>query len=39
MNGYRTALIKLLDRLSDKHIKRLYQLAEYLYVHKEGGAA
>lgn len=39
MTDYRKALEKLLDRLSDKCIKRLYQLAEYLYIHKEGGAA
>lgn len=35
-NHYKTALIELLDRLSEKYIKRIYQLAEYLYIYKEG---
>ena len=35
MIDYRTALVKLLDRLSDKSVKRIYQLAEYLYIYKE----
>ncbi len=35
MTVYKVALLKLLDRLSDKSIKRLYQLAQYLYVYKE----
>lgn len=35
MTVYKAALLKLLDRLSDKSIKRLYQLAQYLYVYKE----
>lgn len=39
MNDCRSALEKLLDRLSDKHIKRIYLLAEYLYIHKEKGGA
>lgn len=37
MTDYRTLLTKLLDRLSDKAIKRIYQLAEYLYIYKENG--
>ena len=28
-------LIKMLDRLSEKALKRLYQLAEYFYIHRE----
>lgn len=36
MNDYKSALLKILDKLSNKAIKRLYQLAEYLYIHKEG---
>lgn len=35
MTAYKAALLKLLDLLSDKSIKRLYQLAQYLYVYKE----
>lgn len=35
MTAYKAALLKLLDRLSDMSIKRLYQLAQYLYVYKE----
>ncbi len=35
MTAYKAALLKLLDRLSDKSIKRLYQLAQYLYIYKE----
>lgn len=35
MTVYKAALLKLLDRLSDESIKRLYQLAQYLYVYKE----
>ena len=35
MTVYKAALLKLLNRLSDKSIKRLYQLAQYLYVYKE----
>lgn len=31
---YKTKLIKMLDKLSEKSLKRLYQLAEYLYIHK-----
>ena len=31
---YKTELIKMLDRLSEKALKRLYQLAEYLYIHR-----
>lgn len=37
MTDYRALLIKILDCLSDKAIKRIYQLAEYLYIHVEGG--
>lgn len=29
-------LIKLLDKLSENSIRRLYKLAEYLYIYKEG---
>lgn len=39
MNCYKEALTKLLDRLSDKAIERVYRLAEYLYIYKDGGAA
>lgn len=35
MSYYKKALLKLLDRLSDKAIERIYRLAEYLYVYKE----
>lgn len=31
---YKTKLIEMLDKLSEKALKRLYQLAEYLYIHK-----
>lgn len=34
---YKAALLKMIDKLSYKTIKRLYQLAEYLYIHVEGG--
>ena len=34
---YKAELIKMLDRLSEKALKRLYQLAEYLYICKEKG--
>lgn len=34
---YKTKLIEMLDRLSERALKRLYQLAEYLYIHKEKG--
>lgn len=37
MTDYRMLLAKMLDRLSDKAVKRIYQLAEYLYIHVEGG--
>lgn len=37
MTDYKVLLIKILDRLSDKAVKRIYQLAEYLYIHAEGG--
>lgn len=37
MTDYRALLIKILDRLSDKAVKRIYQLAEYLYIYTEGG--
>lgn len=36
---YKKYLIKLLDKLSEKSICRLCNLAEYLYIYKEGGAA
>lgn len=32
---YKAKLIKMLDKLSEKALKRLYQLAEYLYIHRE----
>ncbi len=35
MNYYKEELIKLLDRLSDKSIERIYRLANYLYIYKE----
>lgn len=31
---YKTKLIEMLDKLSEKALKRLYQLAEYLYIYK-----
>ena len=38
---YKNALIKLLNELSEESIRRLYRLAEYLYIYKDqkGGAA
>ena len=36
---YIIALIKMLELLSDKEIKRVYQLAEYLGIHKKKGGA
>lgn len=33
---YKDFLIKLLDKLSENSIRRLYKLAEYLYIYKEG---
>ena len=36
MIDYKKYLIKLLDKLSEKSIRRLYNLAEYLYIYKEG---
>lgn len=39
MSYYKKALLKLLDCLSDKAIERIYRLAEYLYIYKDGGAA
>lgn len=39
MTDYKALLIKMLDRLSNKHIKRIYNLAEYLYIYKEEGGA
>lgn len=39
MTDYRAALIKLIDQLSSNAVKRIYQLAEYLYIHKEKGGA
>jgi len=35
MTKHKRALIGLLDELSDKSIDRLYNLAEYLYIHVE----
>lgn len=35
MNYYKEELIKLLNRLSDKSIERIYRLAKYLYIYKE----
>ena len=34
---YIDLLIKLLDYLTDEEIKRVYQLAEYLGIHKKKG--
>lgn len=31
---YKAELIKMLDKLSERALKRLYQLAEYLYIHR-----
>lgn len=31
---YKAKLIEMLDKLSEKALKRLYQLAEHLYIHK-----
>lgn len=31
---YKEKLLEMIDKLSGKAIKRLYQLAEYLYIHK-----
>lgn len=33
---YKKFLFKLLDELSEKSIRRLYNLAEYLYIYVEG---
>ena len=33
--SYRGSLIELLFHLSDESIKRLYRLANYLYIYKE----
>lgn len=38
MTDYRVLLAKMLGRLSDRAVKRIYQLAEYLYIHTEGGS-
>lgn len=32
---YKAKLIKMLDKLSERALKRLYQLAEYLYIYRE----
>lgn len=37
MTDYRMLLVRMLDLLSDKSIKRIYQLAEYLYIYVEEG--
>lgn len=34
-NIYKAKLIEILDKLSERALKRLYQLAEYLYIHRE----
>lgn len=34
---YKAKLIEMLDKLSERTLKRLYQLAEYLYIYKEKG--
>lgn len=34
---YKTKLIKMLDKLSKKSLKGLYQLTEYLYIHEKNG--
>ena len=34
----KAALLKMIDKLSYQALKRLYQLAEYLYIHAEGGS-
>ncbi len=36
---YITALINILNCLSDKEIQRVYHLAEYLGIHKKKGGA
>lgn len=36
---YKVKLIKMLDKLSERALKRLYQLTEYLYIHAEGGTS
>lgn len=36
---YITALINMLNHLSDKEIQRVYRLAEYLGIHKKKGGA
>ncbi len=40
--SYRERLIEILGRLSEKSLKRIYELARFLYVHydyKKGGEA
>ena len=32
---YKAELIKMLDKLSERALKSLYQLAEYFYIHRE----
>lgn len=32
---HKAELIKMLDKLSERALKRLYQLAEYFYIHRE----
>lgn len=36
---YKVKLIKIFDKLSERALKRLYQLSEYLYIHAEGEAS
>lgn len=38
MTDYKTLLIKMIDRLPDKAVQRVYRLAEYLYIYGKGGA-
>lgn len=35
MIDYKKAIIGLLDHLSEKHLKRLYQLANFLFLYEE----
>lgn len=34
---YKEFLIELINKLSEDSIRRLYNLAEYLFIYKEGG--
>lgn len=33
--NYKEMLIELIEKMSEKSVKRIYQLAKYLYVYKE----